>query len=166
MAHDVITRGGDVRATPARPLWFLLSAGVLTLVGLGVSVYLTVVHYLEEVSLVCSSSGTVDCHSVTTSKYSSLLGIPLPLLGLVFFVGFAVLITPPVLRSRRPLLRWSRLASVCVGVVFVIYLVTVELAILHKICLWCTAVHGATVLLFGLVLADEFRRIGQVEQTG
>jgi uncharacterized membrane protein len=154
---------GRERAARARPLWFSIPAYALTLIGIGVSVYLTIAHYNDNVALVCSSSGTVDCHSVTTSEYSTLLGIPLPLLGLAFFVGFAALITPPALRSERPLFRWGRLVSVCVGVLFVVYLVTVELAILHKICLWCTAVHGATVLLFALVLADEVRRVGQVE---
>jgi uncharacterized membrane protein len=78
-------------------------------------------------------------------------------------VGFAALITPPALRSARPPLRWGRLVAVCAGVLFVVYLVTAELAILHKICLWCTGVHTVTILLFALVLFDEFRRIGQID---
>ncbi|NDU76555.1 Vitamin K epoxide reductase [Actinomadura sp. DSM 109109] len=144
------------------PAWLQIAAWVLTLVGLGISVYLTISHY-DEGALVCSASKTVDCHAVTTSEYSALAGIPMPLYGLAFFVGFAVLITPWALRSTWPPLRWGRIASVSVGVLFVVYLVTVELAILHKICLWCTGVHAITVLLFLLVLADEFRRVGQVD---
>ncbi|WP_067833150.1 vitamin K epoxide reductase family protein [Actinomadura kijaniata] len=150
------------RPGPARPRWFTLPAWVLTLAGLGISVYLTVAHY-NKGAMVCTTSSTIDCHSVTNSDYSDLLGIPLPLLGLGFFVAFAVLITPPALRSPSPLPRWARLGSVIVGMLFVIYLVTVELAILHKICLWCTGVHAITILLFVLVLADEFRRIGQAD---
>ncbi|MFF5257604.1 vitamin K epoxide reductase family protein [Actinomadura viridis] len=152
----------DAASTPpARPAWFPATAWVLTLVGLGISVYLTVVHYQESL-LVCTTNSTVNCHAVTTSKYSELAGIPLPLLGLAFFIGFAALITPPALRSDRPVLRWGRLAGVCVGVLFVVYLVTAEI-ILGKICLWCTGVHAVTLLLFVLVLFDEFRRIGQVD---
>ncbi|MFI0349595.1 vitamin K epoxide reductase family protein [Actinomadura sp. 9N407] len=162
MVQHAEARDETTPAPPARPRWFLITAWVLTLAGLGVSVYLTVAHY-QEGALVCSSTGTVDCHSVTTSKYSELLGIPLPLLGLAFFVGFAALITPPVLRSEHPVFRWGRLVSVCVGLLFVVYLVTAELAILHKICLWCTGVHVITILLFVLVLFDEFRRIGDVD---
>lgn len=149
-------------AAPARPLWFLITAWALTLAGLGISVYLTVAHY-QEGALVCSTTGTIDCHSVTTSKYSELAGIPLPLLGLAFFAGFAALITPPALRSEHPAPRWGRLVSVCVGLLFVVYLVTAELAVLGKICLWCTGVHAVTILLFVLVLFDEFRRIGDVD---
>jgi uncharacterized membrane protein len=163
MVQHAEVRGGDEpSAPPARPRWFPVAAWVLTLAGLAVSAYLTVAHY-QEGTLVCTTTSTVDCHSVTTSKYSELLGIPLPLLGLAFFAGFAALITPPALRSPAPLFRWGRLGSVCVGVLFVVYLVTAELAVLHKICLWCTAVHVITILLFVLVLFDEFRRIGHVD---
>jgi uncharacterized membrane protein len=163
-------KGGDgghgMPATPAarhRPRWFAPAAWVLTLAGLAISAYLAVAHYRED-TLVCTTTSTVDCHSVTTSEYSELAGIPLPLLGLAFFAGFAVLITPAALRSPHPLPRWGRLASVIVGLLFVVYLVTVELAVLHKICLWCTGVHAVTVLLFVLVLVDEFRRIGATEE--
>ncbi|TDB88074.1 vitamin K epoxide reductase family protein [Actinomadura sp. KC216] len=149
-------------APPLPPAWFLVTAWILTIAGFGISVYLAITHY-DEGALVCSASKTVDCHAVTTSDYSTLAGIPMPLLGLAFFVSFAALITPWALRSTWPPLRWGRVASVSVGVLFVVYLVTVELAILHKICLWCTGVHVVTVLLFLLVLIDEFRRIGQVD---
>ncbi|GLZ03684.1 hypothetical protein Acsp03_11510 [Actinomadura sp. NBRC 104412] len=159
---EVRDGGNGYAPAPARPRWFLPAAWVLTLIGLALSVYLTVAHY-QEGALVCTTTSTVDCHSVTTSKYSELAGVPLPLLGLAFFAGFAVLITPAALRSAHPVLRWGRLASVCVGLLFVVYLVTAELAILHKLCLWCTGVHAVTVLLFVLVLSDEFRRIGSVD---
>ncbi|WP_131737773.1 vitamin K epoxide reductase family protein [Actinomadura roseirufa] len=154
-------KGGTAAPSPP-PAWFQGAAWLLTLVGLGVSVYLTIAHYNDE-ALLCSTSGKVDCHAVTTSEYATLVGIPMPLLGLAFFVAMAVLITPWALRSQWPPLRWGRVAATAVGVLMVVYLVTVELAVLHKICLWCTAVHGVTVLLFFLVLFDEFRRIGQVD---
>ncbi|MGP4025056.1 vitamin K epoxide reductase family protein [Actinomadura sp. 3N407] len=163
MTQEMTAKGGAGTATPPPPpAWFLVPAWVLTIAGLGISGYLTVTHY-DEGALVCSASKTVDCHAVTTSEYAALAGIPMPLLGLAFFVGFGALITPWALRSVWPPLRWGRVASTAVGVLFVVYLVTVELAILHKICLWCTGVHAITVLLFVLVLADEFRRIGQVD---
>jgi len=163
MTHEMTAEERDGTASAlSRPLWFQVGAWLLTLIGFGISVYMTISHYDED-ALLCSASGTVDCHAVTTSKYSTLAGIPMPLLGLAFFVAFAVLITPWALRSALPLLRWGRLATVSVGVLMVVYLVTVELAILHKICLWCTGVHAVTIVLFLLVLFDEFQRIGQVD---
>jgi uncharacterized membrane protein len=163
MTQEMTAKGGAKAAEPRLPpAWFQVAAWLLTLAGLGISVYLTITHY-DEGALVCSASKTVDCHAVTTSEYSTLAGIPMPLLGLAFFVAFGALMTPWALRSTWPPLRWARVASVSVGVLMVVYLVTVELAILHKICLWCTGVHAVTVLLFLLVLIDEFRRIGQVD---
>lgn len=159
MTSDTTADERTPAAAPARPLWFQASAWLLTLTGLGISIYLTITHY-DESALVCSASSTVDCHAVTTSKYSELLGVPMPLLGLAFFVGMAVLLTPWALRSIRPPLRWGRLAATSVGVLMVVYLVAVELLILHKICLWCTGVHAVTILLFILVLFDDIRRIG------
>lgn len=163
MTQEMTAKGRDEAAPPALPpAWFQIPAWLLTLAGLGISVYLTITHY-DEGALVCSATSTIDCHAVTTSEYSSLLGIPMPLLGLAFFVGFGALLTPWALRSTWPPLRWGRVAGVSVGVLMVVYLVTVELAVLHKICLWCTGVHAVTVVLFLLVLIDEFRRIGQVD---
>ncbi|RFU37496.1 Vitamin K epoxide reductase [Actinomadura logoneensis] len=159
------TAAARADAAPARSAggrWFPALAWPLTLAGLAISIYLTYTHY-DQKALVCSANATIDCHAVTTSKYSKLLGVPLPLLGLLFFVGFAVLITPWALNNAAPLFRWARLGSAALGVLFVVYLVTVELAVLDKICLWCTGVHIITILLFVLVLADEFRRLGQTD---
>ncbi|NEA23693.1 vitamin K epoxide reductase family protein [Actinomadura bangladeshensis] len=163
MTQEMTAKGrAEAAPPPLPPAWFQVPAWLLTLAGLGISVYLTITHY-DEGALVCSATSTIDCHAVTTSEYSSLLGIPMPLLGLAFFVGFGALLTPWALRSTWPPLRWGRVAGVSVGVLMVVYLVTVELAVLHKICLWCTGVHAVTVVLFLLVLIDEFRRIGQVD---
>ncbi|MFC4908001.1 vitamin K epoxide reductase family protein [Actinomadura gamaensis] len=162
MTQETAARADAAPARSGGGRWFPALAWPLTLAGLAISIYLTYTHYHEK-ALICSANATVDCHAVTTSKYSKLVGIPLPLLGLLFFVGFAVLITPWALNSSSPLFRWSRLGSAALGVVFIVYLVTVELAVLEKICLWCTGVHIITILLFILVLADEFRRLGQVD---
>ncbi|GAA2272729.1 hypothetical protein GCM10010402_31160 [Actinomadura luteofluorescens] len=163
MAQEMTVKGrAGAAEQPPPPAWLQIAAWVLTLGGLAISVYLTISHY-DEGALVCSASKTVDCHAVTTSEYSTLAGVPMPLFGLAFFVAFGALMTPWALRSTWSPLRWGRVASTAVGVLFVVYLVTVELALLHKICLWCTGVHAITVLLFLLVLADEFRRVGQVD---
>ncbi|MWA04283.1 Vitamin K epoxide reductase [Actinomadura sp. LD22] len=162
MTQEMTARERATAAAPGPPVWYQAVAWLLVLAGLGISVYLTITHY-DQGALVCSATATVDCHAVTTSEYSELLGIPMPLFGLAFFAGFGALLTPWAQRSPWPPLRWARLAAVSVGVLFVVYLVTVELAVLHKICLWCSGVHAITILLFILVLFDEFRRIGQAD---
>ena len=51
--------------------------GIATL-GLGVTIYLTVVHYAG-ITVLCSSKGN-PCEAVQSSVYSKVLGIPVALL--------------------------------------------------------------------------------------
>jgi uncharacterized membrane protein len=60
--------------------------------------------------------------------------------------------TPWAWRAPLPVIRWARLGSVIVGIVFVLYLVYTEVITLGSICLWCTSVHVITLLLFGLIV--------------
>jgi uncharacterized membrane protein len=47
---------------------------------------------------------------------------------------------------------WARLASVIVGIVFVLYLIWAELFRINAICLYCTGVHILTFILFALIV--------------
>ena len=71
-------------------------------------------------------------------------------LGLAYFVGMVPLQLPAAWRSADPRIRWGRLGYAAAGILFVFYLVYAEAIIIKAICLWCTAVHGLTLLLFVL----------------
>jgi len=118
--------------------------------ALGVSIYLTVNHYTTAVTLACPASAHINCFKVTTSPYASILGVPLVLLGLLYFIAMIPLQLPAAWRSQNQLLRRTRLAFTAMGVVMVFWLLYVELFLLNAICLYCTAIHILTVLLFGL----------------
>jgi len=140
-------------ATRTAPLWLQLTTWILSLLGLGVSTYLTITHYDTAVTLACSDKGVVNCGLVTTSPESMVFGIfPVAVLGLAFFVFMVVATSPWAWRSRYPQVAIVRLASVVVGIGFVLYLVYTELFTLDHICLWCTSVHVLTFLLFVLIL--------------
>jgi uncharacterized membrane protein len=124
----------------------------LSALGLLVAGYLTIEHYTASTTLACPETGVVNCQKVTTSAQSAVLGIPVALLGLMFFVVMLVACLPPVWRMTQPAVRWGRLAFAGVGVAFVVYLVYAELFILDAICLWCTAVHVLTVALFAVLV--------------
>lgn len=94
----------------------------------------------------------MDCAAVTTSKESHFLGIPVALLGLLFFVGIPVLLVPAAWRSRSRWIRVGRIAALSLGLVFVFWLLYAEFFRIHKICLYCSAVHVLTFLLFVVVL--------------
>src|SRR5215813_10429533 len=136
----------------APPLWFQLTTWVLSLAGLGVSIYLTLAHYNTAVALACPASSTINCEKVTSSPESMVFGIPVAVLGLAFFVFLAVVNSPWAWRITWPPLRWARVGSMVVGIVFVLYLLYAELFSIRAICLWCTSVHVITFILFVLIV--------------
>ncbi|ACU53195.1 Vitamin K epoxide reductase [Acidimicrobium ferrooxidans DSM 10331] len=129
---------------------------LIALAGLGVATYLTIAHYDTTVTLACPDTGIVNCAKVTTSPESTILGIPVAVLGLGFFLAMGVLSLPFAWRHRA--LDAVRLALAGVGVVFVLWLVYAEIVKIGSICLWCTSVHVMTLTLFLVVLYDFLSR--------
>jgi uncharacterized membrane protein len=125
---------------------------VCCVAGLGVSIYLTLTHYTKVVSLVCSNNGAINCEKVTTSPQSMVFGIPVAVLGLVFFVSMLALCLPRVYQRPEIGLARLRLASSVVGIGFVFYLLYSELFVIHAICLWCSSVHILTFIIFCLLV--------------
>jgi uncharacterized membrane protein len=147
------TAAATATATRIAPLWLQLTTWIISLLGLGVSTYLTITHYDTGVPLACSDNGVINCALVTSSPESMVFGvIPVAVLGLAFFVFMVAATSPWAWRSRYPQVAMVRLASVVVGIGFVLYLVYTELFTLDHICLWCTSVHVLTFVLFVLVL--------------
>ena len=140
-------------ARSATPLWLQLSTLLLSLAGLGVSVYLTIAHYSSPTILACSDSGVVNCAKVTTSPQSMVFGVlPVAVLGLAFYVFMAAINTPWAWRSPLRAIWWARLGGIVTGIGFVLYLLYAELIQIGNICLWCTGVHVITFLLFVLLI--------------
>jgi uncharacterized membrane protein len=143
----------DVGSAPgtAVPLWLQLTTFLLALAGLGVSIYLTIAHFTESTLAGCSEkAGLVNCTKVTTSAQSYAFGIPVAVLGLVFFLVMVAIMSPWAWRSGRREVHLIRLASLVAGIGFVLYLLYAELFIIGSICLYCTSVHVITFALFAL----------------
>jgi uncharacterized membrane protein len=130
----------------------------LSLIGLGISIYLTYTHY-HPGALICKASGHVDCAKVTTSSQSEIFGhIPVAIAGLAFYAAMVILMSPWAWRAANPWIGRLRIASVVAGIGMVCYLVFAETVQIKAICLWCTGVHIVTFLLFLTVLAAYLLR--------
>jgi uncharacterized membrane protein len=136
----------------APPAWLQWTTWVLSLGGLGMSLYLTIAHFNTTVSLVCPATSTINCEKVTTSPQSYVFGIPVAVLGLAFYVFMAAANSPWAWRVTWPPLRLARVGSVVVGILFVLYLIYAELFKIGAICLLCTSVHVITLALFVLIM--------------
>src|SRR4051812_13692391 len=74
----------------------LAASGGLSILGIAVATYLTIVHYRTDL-LVCAVGG--GCHTVQSSSYAVVLGIPVALLGLGMYLALLGLV---IVRYRRP----------------------------------------------------------------
>ena len=131
-----------------------LATFILALYGLGASIYLTIAHYDTSITLACSDKGLINCEAVTTSPESIVFGVfPVAVLGLAFYVFMVAVNSRWGWRARWQAVHWARLASVIIGMVFVLYLIWAELYRVGAICLYCTGVHVITFVLFSLIVS-------------
>jgi uncharacterized membrane protein len=119
-------------------------------VGVAISAYLVAVHY-GHVPLYCADQGIVDCASVLTSPQSSWFGLPVAAFGVLWFLVAGLLALRARSAAAGPAVRTANMAWLLVGAATVIYLVYLELVVVGRICLWCTAVH--IIVLGSLFLA-------------
>lgn len=138
-----------------KKLAFLVAMSIF---GLWASSMVLIVYYtlnqpLPACKLPTPGTITVDCQAVLSSPYSSIFGVPLELLAVFYFIinlAFIYLIgfgPEKIFRiSFRTLFVWR-----FVGLAMVPYLLFVELGILRAICIYCTMMHIAIVVDFGII---------------
>lgn len=134
---------------------------VLALLGAADAVYLTLVHYDDQVVLACSDSGFVNCGRVITSVYSYVPGtsVPISVPGLGWcLVMVALALLGIFLGSERRWLRIAQFAWALLGMLTVLYLVYVEIALLDNLCAWCTVLHALILFIFLITLVRLPRR--------
>ena len=137
--------------------WFPALGLVFAVAGVGASSYLVAAHYTTSSILACSGSGAINCAKVTTSAQSMLVGIPIAVLGLAWFLAMVVLNLPWAWRSAYPAVTIARQVLAIGGMGFALYLIGAELLSIKAICLWCTTVHVLTFALFMMTVVGTSR---------
>ena len=141
---------GEEGEGPDRP-WRSIVCLAVGIAGIGVSIYVTFLHYAH-VAPVCSESGAINCARVLTSPQSVFLGIPVPVYGLVFFIGMTALCIPKLWRSALWWVPWLRLVGSAVGILFALRLIYEELFVIRNLCLWCTGAHVLAFVMFVVIV--------------
>ena len=136
-----------------------------TLLGLAAASAATWVHAElvrhPNLSSVCDVSATINCTDAYSSVYGKVVGVPVAVLGLVFFAGLLVL---------QASARWFRVpdpehvgpyvfALSVPALAFASYLAYASWAVLHVVCLLCVAIDLATLgvcILGGLMTRFPF----------
>ena len=127
--------------------WPFLIAALLSLIGLGDAIYLTV-QDLTGQSLRCTIVS--GCSEVLSSKYAHLGSVPLASVGaLAYFTVFSLAILATFgYRFARPLL------TALVGIMFLmtLWLLYLQAFVIHHFCQYCLLSAAVTVTLTILIL--------------
>jgi uncharacterized membrane protein len=121
---------------------------VLALAGAAVAGYLVYTRYTGA-RIACATGG---CETVQHSKYAKAAGVPVAVLGLLAYLAvFATALS-------------ARLEAAAVGAVIVlggfafgIYLIVIQVAVIHAICQWCLVSDGILAVL-AIACAERLRR--------
>jgi len=146
---------GLPRAAPLTASDFLRwgALAILSMAGMGVAAYLTYSHYADQ-SIICAGLG--GCDAVENSDYSTLLDIPVGLLGTLFCAGLLALVVARL--ARLPLAKeWAPLAAFSMtltGVAFAAYLTYIELFVVEDICIWCASFAAIVTVAWLITLTD------------
>jgi len=133
-----------------------MTTAALALVGLLVSTYLLLYKLGVVGSLKCVGSG--GCERVNTSAWSTLAGVPVAAFGVagyLLLLGIALRGLSGDAAAGGGTTRWIAALS-GLGVLFSLYLLGLELFVIHAVCLWCS-VSGVTILAIFLVAAGALR---------
>ena len=129
---------------------------VCALAGLGASIAATYVHYHlmfdPTYTSFCDVNATVSCTTVYMSRFSTVRGIPVALVGVVWFVGAALLIVTGMV-ARGPVRESAPgylFAASTLALAVVLYFEYVSFVVLKAVCILCLIMAAAMVALFFL----------------
>ena len=128
------------------------AAAVLCIVGAAVSGYLLLSDFVFGGTELCLTGR--GCDAVRESRYSSIGGVPVSLLGLAGYGAAAAAALAPL--GRR--MKWRALfwfGAAAVG--FSAYLTYLELFIIDALCSWCLVSAAIAAALFSLAAARAVR---------
>lgn len=124
----------------------------LSLIGFADSVYLATSHYLG-FTVPCDI--TKGCETVLSSQYSSFIGLPLSVWGIVFFtsvLGAALLANHYAI--WRKILTWF----LGLGALASLVLLAIQFFVIRQVCQYCLVTDLLTIVLFVLDLNIEHRK--------
>jgi uncharacterized membrane protein len=160
-----------LRAFQGKPIrvtnrWLELAIPILSVIGLGVSIYLTYVEFTH-VQALCGPVG--DCNAVQGSPYAKLFGV-VPI-GLVGAIGYIAILFAWSWRHFRTD-GFARIAGPAMfgmalfGTLFSIYLTYLELFVILAVCIWClsSAVIITTLMLLNLPSLTQWLAITDEEE--
>ena len=133
------------------PGWILV---VLDVIGLLIASYLSIVELGGGVPTCGPLHG---CETVARSEYARIGGVPVAVYGVVLSLVLLSLALAWI-RSDNPTLLDAHYGLSLIGVIFEIYFLSLQLFIIHALCIWCTLYGTSLVLRFAVAMVIWLRR--------
>lgn len=131
-----MARAANLTGMKARIIFVLATAGLL------VSGYL-VVKTNNPSSVICSLGG--GCETVLSSSYAKLLGISVAWYGVAWYVATLAIIYFSLFAKKLDL-KYLKI-TVLAGLAFSLYLLGLEIFVIHAYCTWCLASLAVVVIM-------------------
>lgn len=124
-----------------------MAIAILALAGIAVSSVSLYHHYGTSKTTYCDFGESFNCDIVNRSTYSTVMGIPDALIGILGYAGLLALAT--LYRAKAEVPAMLLIASVT-GLSFALYLTYVEAFVLATWCILCLSSLTLIVLITGL----------------
>ena len=136
--------------------WLYRISIALALLGLAVSIYMTIFKLTDNEKMCIGNGG---CSKVNSSTYAEVYGIPVALIGVG---GYALIAALLFMEDRNQFLEQNGTMLVfgltLIGFLFTLYLIYVELALIHAICPFCLTSQVTMTILFILSIIRLVRQ--------
>lgn len=131
------------------PKWLIIGFILISFIGFLDTGYLTIKHY---------TGGLIGCNlfegceQVTNSKYSVIFGIPLALLGLLYYL-FMLISSLLYFDTKNPVIPKIFLPVTTLGFIFSGYLVYLQIWVIKALCQYCilSAITSTALFILSLI---------------
>lgn len=136
-------------------LWLVLA---LSFIGVADTWYLAY-SALTDTALSCGINVIDGCNTVAQSEYSRLLGIPLGLYGVAFYV-LTFILAAVLLAAPKRILAKGLYALSGIGLVFSLYFLGLQVFVIKALCVYCLVSIALSLLNFAFAyqIQSAFRR--------
>ena len=146
-----------MRRAAVRPIFGIhpgLILAFLDVIGLAIAAYLSIVELGGGVPVCGPLKG---CETVAQSEYSRIGGVPVAVYG----VGLSLILLTLAIawwRTNLYALLLAHYGLSLAGVIFEIYFIYLQIAVIRAVCVWCTTYGLSLILRFVIALVVWFRQ--------
>ncbi len=148
---------------------FRAAAAMLAIIGLILAGYLVYEHYAGTGQSFCDINARFNCGAVNQSQYAVFFGVPVAVLGLLYYLlllGYAAF--APALRRglglEEDLFALLPVGLALLGLIFTAYLTSIEAFALHVFCPLCLG-SAAVVVIFSVFAFLRWRGVARRQGT-